>query len=115
MEFRGSPLYWAMLVVLLLVLMPNLYHSSTTAPIAGGTYVDCDGNTGIAGGECGPWGEALLSGGLELPAGVAREDVTRLLIERAFFGFIDRCTAKVSTTDLSATPVYGAETVIPCR
>ena len=119
-EFRGSPLYWAVVVFLLLLLLPNLYHSSVTSVLADGTYVTCDGNTGIdmnptGQSECAPWGEELLAGGLDLPAGIAPEDVTRLDIERAFFGFIDRCTARVSTTALAADPVYGPEIVIPCR
>ena len=57
-------------------------------------------------------GEELLSGGLQLPASVEREDVSRIDIERAFFGFVDRCTANVSIESQASSEL---EVVVPCR
>ena len=114
MRFGGSPVRWVILVLLLLVLVPNLYHSATASSLEGGAIVQCDGNTGIDidSNECYRWGEELLSGGLQLPASVEREDVSRIDIERAFFGFVDRCTANVSIESQASSEL---EVVVPCR
>ena len=124
MRFEGSPFAWAAVAVVLLLVIPNLYHSGTGGSVRGGragTEVTCDGNTGIDmhSNECLVWGAAMLSGEIEwdVPPGANDghgylvEDVSRIEIERALFGFLDRCTAKVYTD--RSSPAF--EQVIPCR
>jgi hypothetical protein len=114
MRFEGNIIQWGAAVLILLLILPNLYHSSATGSVRGGPQVSCDGNTGINmdSDDCLLWGEALLDGELQLPTGVGRNDVSRLEIERAFFGFIDRCTATISFVSPAPSSM---EQVIPCR
>ena len=116
MRFAGSRVQWTAAAVVLLLVLPNLYHSSTTSPLPRGVQVTCDGNTGIDmdSNSCFLWGKDLLGRELQLPTGVEPSDIARLDIERAFFGFIDRCTVTVSF----GNPGSGStsfDQVVPCQ
>jgi hypothetical protein len=96
----------------LLLIVPNLYHSTTATGLSNGALVTCDGNTRIdfESRECHDWGEEVLAGDL---GDVRAKDVTRIDIERAFFGFIDRCTATVRYSSPNSTGTF--DQVTPCR
>jgi hypothetical protein len=135
MKWVGSPILWAVAGLALLLLLANLFHSSVTAQIPTGPQVTCDGNTGIkperllhlrgaypgderplqtVADRCLRWAEDLLrKQRLQFPTSVGNEAISSMVIERAFFGFINRCTVTVTYSDASSHGSF--EQVIPCR
>jgi hypothetical protein len=74
-----------------------LYSSAITTEIPGRfpALVICDGSTRVTAETCRAWGADLVGGELDLPQGMTAEDVARLEIERAFWGYLDVCTVRV--------------------
>jgi hypothetical protein len=91
-------------VGVVLLLLGLLYSSevATTLPGRSQALVVCDGSTRIKAEQCGPWGAALVDGERELPQGIEPEHISRLEIERALWGYVDRCTVKVYLVGASA-------------
>lgn len=108
---RNLRVFGVLIIGVLLVLLS--YNSGTVATSSSDPQVmiDCDGSTRIAPEECQPWGEAVLAQGSPVDE-FAIADVTRLEIERAFWGYVDDCTASYYLTG-SSSPAYEGET--DCR
>jgi hypothetical protein len=103
--------WWPVLAVPVLLLLS--YNSGTVTPASrdSAVMIECDGSTRIDPTGCGPWGDAILAAGS--PAGnVAVDDITRLEIGRALWGYIDHCTVQFYVEGIGNS-VHEAET--DCR
>ena len=74
----------------LLLLRPA---SSATSTVDADVTVECSGATGVDDVACGAWGDAILAEGSPTTTFEA-QDVVRLRLDRALFGFGDTCRAE---------------------
>lgn len=86
----GGLVVIAAIVAAVLLLRPGTATTSTVDP---DVRVECSGATGLAEPACRDWGDAILAEGSPTTTFEA-EDVVRLRLDRALFGFGDSCRAE---------------------
>lgn len=86
----GFLLVVAAIVAAALLLRPV---SSATSAVDPDVTVECSGATGVDETACRDWGDAILAEGSPTTTFEA-EDVVRLRLDRALFGFGDTCRAE---------------------
>jgi len=100
-------LSYAGAMVVAVLLAAALYNSEVATPLPDGPLVVCDGSLHIEPEGCGPLGAAVISQYLDLPQSDALDvHIQRLEIDRALWGYLDRCTAKAYSGPITVEQVF---------